>query len=785
MKRQKSKCFRGMGALGLVVGLWLLGTGAAQAEPPPPPTVGAGGSHSCAVMDGGVRCWGSNDYGELGAPSFGDVKSATSVLTLEPGTNAGVTSLAVGEHHSCAIVNETLKCWGRNDHGQLGLGDTDDRRIPSTVPNLTGVKFVAAGRSHTCVVSTQGNVTNSVKCWGDNSSGQLGLGDLSGGHTSPPSVSLLGGIRSVAAGAEHTCALLLVGGQMWCWGSNSHGQLGIGEVGCDDSDCTVPNLVPNLIDFIVQISAGESHTCATTAAKGLLCWGADDKGQLGLGPNTSCDVPDATPVPSLEYGVISVSAGPNYSCAVVDNGIRCWGAGDSGQQGDATTQQAMLPHDVINLSAPANTGIPEVSAGNGHACAIYNGELYCWGGLDHGVVGDGKEGRLLSPQLVPGLNTTATVSSGREHACALSASGSVSCWGRNNFGQVGDNTTADSIGPKVIIPNGASAVATGDTHSCAIVGGNVRCWGRNQWGQLGVGNNNDAPVPETIPNLTGVTAIAAGNLHTCAIYSDANVIGGVKCWGRNTNGELGLGDYPPCIQPIDCLSPTKIPNLSGVKAISASAFYTCAVDGTNSLMCWGRNNYGQLGLGDQTNQNLPVMVPGLTGVTAVATSDGHACVVYSDGAVTGGMKCWGRNYYGELGLGDAAPCGNAFPYLCLTPTIVPGWNAVTAVAVGSYHSCLIGLYGGIACWGWGEEGQLGSRWLDDWNTPHPVDGLSGATTISAGAEHTCASFNTGTVECWGNKLYGRLGVFVSGLATVPDKVIINDVIFANRFEVKL
>jgi alpha-tubulin suppressor-like RCC1 family protein len=205
----------------------------------------------------------------------------------------------------------------------------------------------------------------------------------------------------------------------------------------------------------------------------------------------------------------------------------------------------------------------------------------------------------------------------------LTSNGSVSCWGRNNFGQVGDGTTADVSGPKVVVASGATAVATGDDHSCAIVSGTVRCWGRNQWGQLGLGDNNDRSLPTPVPNLFGATAIALGNLHTCVIYSDANVSSGVKCWGRNTDGELGLGANPPCIQPIACLSPSPVPNFSGVKALSASTFYTCAIDAGNSLKCWGRNEYGELGQGDQVSRNVPTTLPVLSGVSAIATGDGH------------------------------------------------------------------------------------------------------------------------------------------------------------------
>jgi len=736
------------------------------------PTIAAGGSHSCAVVDGGVRCWGSNDDGQLGNPAFGDVDAATDVAGLRPNTNAGVTAVAAGSYHTCAIVNGGVQCWGDNGHGQLGLGDTLDRSIPTTIPNLTGVTAIAAGHGHTCAISN-----GSVQCWGYNFNGQVGDGTQM--NALSPKTVIGSDVTAIAAGDYHTCAVVIIG-KVQCWGSNDSGQLGVGDTPpagtCSSAtQCDSPTTVSGLADA-KYIAAGDYHTCVTTFTGGVRCWGYNGYGQLGLNNRTSSSSPQ--PILSLVAGATTISAGEDFTCAVVNSAVQCWGAGDLGQQGnDQWASDSLTPHIVLDT---ADSGTTEVSAGGGHACARYNNQLVCWGDNGHGMLGTGDDGRALTPQAVSGLSGGQQIAAGDTHTCAV-VNGSAQCWGNNGFAQVGDGTTVDALGPKTVIASGVTAIATGSYHTCAVVNGGVWCWGQNYSGQLGLGNTPpcsglcSSPTPV---GLTGVTAIAAGDRHTCAIVN-----GSVLCWGSNSDGQLGVGTPPASCDQYQCNSPVQVPGLTGVTAITAGVYHTCARLNTGSVLCWGSNSDGQLGVGstpppttcsNSSQCESPTIVPifNLDGVTAIAAGAYHTCALLGDGSV----QCWGYNYYGQLGLGD-----NSHRF---SPTLIPNLTGITAIAAGTYHTCVItNFFGAVACWGKGSDGQLGNGWLDDWWTPHAV-GLIGATSISAGSYHTCAVLADGTARCWGVQLYGRLGNYVSGLLTTPKAVIDNDVLFRSRFEIK-
>jgi alpha-tubulin suppressor-like RCC1 family protein len=349
------------------------------------------------------------------------------------------------------------------------------------------------------------------------------------------------------------------------------------------------------------------------------------------------------------------------------------------------------------------------------------------------------------------LTGVAAVSAGGLHTCAVTAGGGVKCWGYNGYGQLGNGTIMGSSTPVDVSGlTAGAAVSAGSYHTCALTtGGGVKCWGWNLYGQLGNGTMTDSSMPVDVSGLTsGVAALSAGANHSCALTTG----GGVKCWGYNFDGQLGNGSTTDSATPVDVTGLT-----TGVAAISAGGFHTCALTTGGGLKCWGDNFYGQLGngtsgagpCGSDACSSTAVDVTGLTsGVAAVSAGIGHTCALTTGG----GPKCWGDNGHGQLGNGTTTSSS--------TPVDVSGLTAgAAAVSAGYLHTCAVTAGGGVKCWGWNSYGQLGNGTTTDSSTAVDVSGLTaGAAAVSAGyASHTCALTTVGGAKCWGYNGYGQLG----------------------------
>jgi alpha-tubulin suppressor-like RCC1 family protein len=335
------------GALGglLLITTIMLPPRAAQASSPDLQAAIAGGlRHTCALKGGQVYCWGDNDYGQLGDETTTDSNTPVLVADGEMG-NSGVTAVAADDH-TCALKGGKVYCWGRNGYGQLGDGTTTNRTTPTLVADgamgNSGVTAIAAGWDHTCALKG-----GQVYCWGLNAEGQLGDGTTTN-RTTPTLVAdgAMGnsGVTAVDAGVYHTCALK--GGQVYCWGRNAEGQLGDGT--------TTQRITPTLVadgemgnSGVTAVDAGLGHTCALKGGQ-VYCWGWNGYGQLGDGTATSSNTPTLVADGAMgNSGVTAVAAGGYHTLGLKDTTcLFAWGRNNYGQLGDGGTSDSTTPVQV-------------------------------------------------------------------------------------------------------------------------------------------------------------------------------------------------------------------------------------------------------------------------------------------------------------------------------------------------------------------------------------------------------------------------------------------------------
>jgi len=338
--------------------------------------IAVGGSTTCAALSSGlVGCWGSNAYGALG----NGMTSGFSVVPVQANGLRNVVQLSLGDRHGCALsTGGTVRCWGDDSQGQLG----DSQRSPSgtatVVSGITGgATAIAAGSMHTCAILAGG----AVSCWGDDMSGQLGNGQMSGSSVVPvPVMGLTSGATSIAAGGAFTCAVVS-GGAVKCWGDGLHGQLG----GPASSATPMALAMPS---SVAAVAAGANHVCALMTGGSVACWGAADQGQLGSTQGAMSAKP--VTVPGLT-GAVGIAAGGNESCAIDGAGaVHCWGQDPVGDTGSGPAQPGVVPS--------LTSGIAHVTAVTGHACALTTGDApKCWGTNEYGDLGDGT----TTPSWVP------------------------------------------------------------------------------------------------------------------------------------------------------------------------------------------------------------------------------------------------------------------------------------------------------------------------------------------------------------------------------------------------
>lgn len=327
-----------------------------------------------------------------------------------------------------------------------------------------------------------------------------------------------------------------------------------------------------------QIAAGKNHTCALTTDGAVKCWGKGFGGELGDGKGASSSTP--VEVVGLPRVVSQISAGYNHTCAVFSGTAYCWGS-------PSFTPRSLVATPVAGLS-----GVTQIVASD-ITCAVAGGAAYCWGENYNGRLGNGSmSNSSATPVMVSGLSSGVTqISLGAGHACAL-VNGGVRCWGQNGMGQLGSGTIGTHRSTSQPVPglvSGVTKLVAGWEHTCAIASGVLKCWGSNSGRQLSLASGGYSLTPIEVSGLAGVLDVAAGEVHTCAIDQSRRV----QCWGMNLQRQLGNGQTTPTVTAV----PQAVVDLGQVTALSSYAHHTCALEDGGYMKCWGEAADDKLGSG--------------------------------------------------------------------------------------------------------------------------------------------------------------------------------------------
>ncbi len=618
--------------------------------------------------------------------------------------------------------------WGSNLWGQLGDGTTVDRHLPVGIHLLGSITAtrLAAGGAHSLAFGRDGW----VYAWGNNTTGQLGVGaitppQLKSAFVMPPSGFTA---KDIAAGGGHSLAVG-ADGLVYAWGDNSKGQ-------ADGGALTSPRPYPALIKLPVKditvgdghaIAAGGCHSLAIGVDEQVYAWGDNAKGQVS---NLRAALAQSTPVPVdlPAIGPIAVAAGEYHSLALGSSGqVYAWGDNASGQLGCGNTNRQRTP---VSVQLPAGIRARAIAAGGRHSLALCSdGKIYIWGD------------NIPTPKSIrmPSNAAITAIAAGQNHSLALDCEGRVYAWGANTWGQLGlgDNNTSPQATPALVsLPTKAIAIAAGTAHSLALSSdGTLYAWGENTCGQLGTGiiASTAHPIPTPV-NLFGpikAMDVAAGGGHSLALGSDSQVY----AWGFNGYGQLGQGDR------IDRYTPERVSLPPGVKAIAiaAKSVHSLALGSDGQVYAWGD---------PFPKTPMPIrLAPGVA-ATAIAAGWTHNLALGSDGKV----YAWGENDYGQLGTGR----GPTFQKLPVpVPLLLPSGVTIKAIAAGLLDSLALDSAGHLYTWGedWGEVywGQWSDVTTVEHHKPVRVSLPSGITAkaIAQGADQSLAIGSDGKIYAWG------------------------------------
>jgi alpha-tubulin suppressor-like RCC1 family protein len=740
--------------------LLLLSFAPAQAgKRQPLPVINGSTDNSYVIKpDGSLWGWGYD------SPHFQDSNATSTPVQL--GSDGDWLFVSGAGDHTVALKQDgTLWTWGKNDHGQLGNGNHNDSAIPVQVvdrrsdlskPN----EWIAAcaGEGFTAAIKADGMLYT----WGNNDHGQLGNGTTTS-HDYPDVIVYPSG----ASGAELniwksiSCSDFqnepyMLGvkhdGTMWAWGYGGRGVIGNGSISDQHNPTRVGNKTDGTDGGWTAVSAGIYHVLGLRADGSLWAWGSGAFGELGQPTVRSSTVPlrVTTTVKSWR----AIGAGGGFSVALASDGhVYTWGANNVGSLGDGTHNDHPTP---VLLSTINN--IAQISAGSSHALALgADGRLWTWGMDD---LRCGREGDVTLPGVALTYMGPGFIAGGYRHSGLITGDGKLWTTGEGANGKLG---TGDTNNRSLPTPTKATSPAdnwvhfgAGRAHSLAVkADGTLWTAGNNDYGQLGRTGTNVSSFGR-VGSDTQWAEVHAGYEFSLALKGDGTLWG----WGRNNYGQLGDNSITNRTSPVKVSAPATSTGVARYWLAACTGLtHSAGILSDGTLWTWGRNNYGQLGINNNTDAHKPAQVfldgYGPNNWNAVQCGENHTValrnannlIVGAEGSGT--MWTWGRNHAGQLGNGNTTNSNKPIEVLRDRRFIA------ISLSSNSSHTVALDPYGTPAAWGLNTSGQLGDGTKTNSLVPITQDGIR-ATGISAGANHTFARA-AWDVYGWGQGGYGQLG----------------------------
>jgi alpha-tubulin suppressor-like RCC1 family protein len=704
-----------------------------------------------------------------GAPSDAETPTdavvSPDVIATDGGGLAG-RQIVSGDNFVCTytVGGSDLRCIGDNTEGQLGLGTLDLRSTPVALTGLPAGAIVhqaAAGARSLCVLATVG-ATRGVWCAGSRVARELGDGDSEtpvrrAEFVAVQGLDSVGALLELVSSATSTCVIAGATRALHCWGQLDY------RLARRPIATRLTNTDGTGVEGVAKLWLGAASMYVQSADGSLRAMGLRDTGLLLNGPGTGGAQSTLVAITNAPAMPTTIDSNAGNACAVSAGQVFCWGSG-AGSWSDA------MPAPTV-ARLPAGEEALDVKLGERHACALTrSGGVFCWGNNALGALGSmlPRVGSA-NPTRVALAAEAASIAVGFNHSCALLRSGVVQCWGSGAYGQLGHSVALgprDLGRPSRVLGLGANATCTGD-------GAEMRCFGEHdRWAGLDYRLVGDRAVLR-LPSGTITNISVSPQLFSTYLMCATSTEGALYCAGNPPSDFTSMG--APLARPQGVREADMTRRAIAARNVAIGSGFALAVDAANpTVYGWGEGRsgaFGGQGVGDLTyasalNDAQLTMEP-------LDPIDASVDVVCGRRTGTGALLCWGYDGHGQAAV-DRRTYANFSPSVINLGTMsmpLPFLVATgrRAISVGMQHVCAIGhttmdpqdtLY----CWGWNEHFQ--SALTGDWVTRPTRTGLpTGAVAVAAGMSHTCMLTAAGVIRCWGDNRYGQLGVGAEGFVT--------------------